>query len=339
MKEEFELFKNAYKTYNLDIRHDISKKVLEYIRERLVANKDFLEQLILITKEDITFEKVLDVFDFFAKKEDIYKKERNMKLNEFGFVSNIYSTSVGIIAVETSNTLKVLEYFILAIKSRNTIVISDMEFTEESLKSAFLIIFSEALKKFNIDSNIISIYPYEECNYELFDKIILEDDNQIREVRKSSDEIFIYIENEFFNEEVQREVDYLKEAGKNPIVIKNDFEDTIKKINKTKAYASCIYTKNPKLGYDFINLVKTDNAFVNCSISSFGENIKKHKNPLYSNKKIMFELSKISKEDYEENKKSANELGLTTIETTTWYKKIFKKILDFKKRLFGETMK
>ena len=366
MIEEFKLFKNAYKTYNLDKREDISKDVLKYIRERLLSNKDLFEQLILITEEDVTFEEILHTFDEEVKKESDYKKEKRMKLNEYGFVSGIYSTSVGIIAVETASPLLIIKYFVSAIKSRNAIIISDMEFAEESIKSAFWIIFAEALKKFNIDSNIINIVPFEECNYELFDKIILTEENIIRDVKRFSNEVFIYIEDAFFEEEVQKEVDYLREAGKNPIVIRNNFEDTIEKINKNKAYASCIYTKNPKLGYNFINLVKTNNAFINSSIRSYGEDITEHENPLYMKKKIMFELGSIKGEntqidnlsdDEQKNTfhnnvnnivnikvqedfwkdSNTDELSLIKIDTTPWYKRIFNKFMELKKRILGES--
>lgn len=346
MEEQFELFKNAYETYNLDKRGEVSKDVLEYIRERIITNKDLIEQLISINNENISFEDIINSFDKEVKQEDIYKKEKKSKLNEFGFISNIYSTSIGVVCVETPDPLLIIKYFVSAIKSRNSIIISDIEFAEESVKSAFWIIFTEALKKFNINPNIINIIPYEECNYDLFDKVIM-DENQILNNNKKTDEIFIYIEDSYFEKEVQKEIEYLKQIGKNPIVIRNSFEDTIKKINKNRAYASCIYTKNPQIGYNFINLVKTSNAFINTSIGEFAEEIEQHKNPLYMNKKIMYEYRsikdnnknetvsenlKIENKDLKENK----EVGLIKYETTPWYKIIFNKFIELKNKILGK---
>lgn len=350
MEEQFKLFKNAYETYSLDKREDVSKEVLEYIRDRLIANKDLIEQLISITDENITFEDIINSFNKEVKQENIYKKEKKSKLNEFGFISSIYSTSIGVICVETPDPLLIIKYFISAIKSRNSIVISDIEFAEESIKSAFWIIFTEALKKFKINPNIINIIPYEECNYDLFDKVIIIDENQILYNKRTTDEIFIYIEDKYFEEEVQKEIEYLKQIGKNPIVIRNSFEDTIEKINKNRAYASCIYTKNAQIGYDFINLVKTSNAFINSSIGEFAEEMEQHKNPLYMNKKIMYEyrsikdnskneniskILEIENQNLKENKDDEQEVSLIKYETTPWYKIILNKFIELKNKIFG----
>ena len=50
--------------------------------------------------------------------------------------------------VETTNILSVLEYFIKGIKSRNSITISDIEYKENDLKNAVLLIFKNALEKY-----------------------------------------------------------------------------------------------------------------------------------------------------------------------------------------------
>lgn len=350
MEEQFKLFKYAYETYNLDKREEVSKEVLEYIRERLIANRDMLEQLLEITGENLIFEDIINSFNKEVKQEDIYKKEKKSKLNELGFISNIYSTSIGVVCIETPEPLLIIKYFISAIKSRNSIIISDIEFAEESVKSAFWIIFTEALKKFKINPNIINIIPYEECNYELFDKVIIVDENQIIDNKRITDEIFIYIEDECFEEEAKKESELLKQTGKNPIVIRNSFEDTLEKINKNRAYASCIYTKNAQIGYDFINLVKTSNAFINSSIGEFAEDLEEHKNSLYMNKKIMYEyrsiknnskneniseILEIENQNLKENEDDKQEVSLIKYETTPWYKIIFNKFIEFKNKIFG----
>ena len=75
--EQMMLKKNAYKFYNLSHDEQISKKILEYVRLRLVENKDLFEDLIKICGENITFEDLLDVFDETSKNE-LYKKEKKL---------------------------------------------------------------------------------------------------------------------------------------------------------------------------------------------------------------------------------------------------------------------
>lgn len=407
MKEEIKLLKNAYETYNLDNREEVANKVLAYIKIRLNENKNFIEQLLEATKEceKVSFDDIISAFDRACNRKEIYKQEKNLKMNEQGFVSNIYTTSVGLIAVETYNPIYIIEYFVLAIQSRNVIAISDIEYEEESIKSAILIIFTEALKKFNIDHNIINIIPFEECDYNLFDKLIVIDDKTTTNFKKSSNEIFLYVEDDFFASEAENEKNKLIQSGKNVRIIKNNFYDSIEKINANNAFGACIYTKNPKLGYKFINLAKADNVFVNSSMY-YSEEIEKSKNPLYKNKKIMYELGSIKEKQKDsnfenkensiqnnipnssvnkfeqtienekiykeienitqeiiknkiaknnENKISENintekqstkvknteinhEFRLVVYENSTpWYKRIFKKLIELKRKLMGET--
>jgi hypothetical protein len=106
---------------------------------------------------------------------------------------------VGVIAVEAYDTLEVIKYFIRAIKSRNAIVISDIEYDDTSIKFLILEIIKEALTKFGIDKNLIMILPYEECYYDYFDRVIFTYDkygkflSKLKIQEKESPNKYIYI--------------------------------------------------------------------------------------------------------------------------------------------------
>ena len=78
-RENFSLIKSAYMSYNLKSEETVVKRLLDYIRERLVANQSDLESIIKIYKEHIAFESILKIFDEEASKPDVYKKEKSLK--------------------------------------------------------------------------------------------------------------------------------------------------------------------------------------------------------------------------------------------------------------------
>ena len=81
-----------------------------------------------------------------------------------GFVRGILNTPKGVVLKEESNVEKVIELYIDAILSRNAIVISDIEYSEISVKKLILEIIQIALEKFEVDKNLIQLLPYEEVN-------------------------------------------------------------------------------------------------------------------------------------------------------------------------------
>ncbi len=289
-KEEMILIKNAYSLYNLNKDEQISKKVLKYALSRLKANKENIEKLIEIFKEEISFDELISCFEKEMAEPDLYKKEKTMKKAGNGFFYGVYTTSVGNVLIETSNSISVLKYFVKGIKSRNSITISDIEYNENDLKNAILLIFKNALEKYEIDSNILNIFPYEECKNEWFDKVILEDENKILSNKLFSDYSYIYLENESFASMAVNDLSRLSNKGKNVEIIKGTFEDVLNKINSEELFSTCIYTENRDLAYSFINLAQASNVFVNASLDE-AEELENIEDEFYMKKKIMYPIN------------------------------------------------
>lgn len=286
LEKEIEKLNKAYSEYNLEKREDISTKILNYIRDRLIKNKEDIEKISEIF-HDISYDRLMEVFLEEISKPEIYKKQKSLKELENGFVYGIYTTSVGNVVVETSTTVQVLRYFIYAIQSRNTITISDLEFVENDLKHVLLLIFSEAIEKFGINRNLINILPYEECYYDKFDLVInLEKEEVIR--KKEISKLYIYNTSNKFDEEIKEEIKYLENCNKEYEILSGNFEEVVSKINENIPIGTVIYTDDAQDGYKFINLIHSKNVFVNTSFIEVDENIKEIDNPLYMNKKIMY---------------------------------------------------
>lgn len=289
-KEEMVLIKNAYSLYNLNKDEQISKKVLKFALSRLKENKENIEKLIEIFKEEILFDELISCFEKEMAEPDLYKKEKTMKKSGNEFFYGVYTTSVGNILIETSNTLSVLKYFVKGIKSRNSITISDIEYNENDLKNAILLILKNALEKYEIDSNLLNIVPYEECKNEWFDKVILEDENKILSNKLFSDYSYIYLENESFASMAVNDLSRLSNKGKQVKIIKGTFEDVLNKINGEELFSTCIYTENRELAYNFINLAQASNVFVNASLEE-AEELENIEDEFYMKKKIMYPIN------------------------------------------------
>lgn len=289
-KEEMNLIKNAYNSYNLNGDEQIAKKVLKFVLSRLKENKEDIEKLIEVFKEKITFDDLISCFEKEMNETELYKKEKVMKKVGNEFYYGIYTVSVGNILIETSNTINVLKYFVKGIKSRNSITISDIEYHENDLKNAILLIFKNALEKYEIDSNLLNIVPYEECKNELFDKVILEEENRIVNNKVFTDYSYIYLADEAFASMAVNDLSRLSNKGKQVEIIKGTFEDVINKINREEIFSTCIYTENRDLAYNFINLAQASNVFVNASLEE-AEELENIEDEFYMKKKIIYPIN------------------------------------------------
>ena len=360
LKEQLELLKKAHETDFSDTREDIDKKILVYVKDIVKENADILAKLIEMYKEEISLEEIYEVLDNAINSESIYKSKKVFKKREDGFVHGKYATSVGIIAIECSDTLKVLKYLANAIKSRNAIAISDIEFDETSLKAAFLVFFCEALEKFELDKNLIMLLPFEECYYEKFDRVIYGDSEKEKvKSRISKDVYYIYLEDKDFEDIAKVEIEKLKEQEKECYVLSGEFYKVINKINESFNKGAVIYTKNPELGYKFMNLIHSENVFVNTTLDAV-EDIEIHENPLYMNKNIMYQLDRnVTNQNVDNNEETEvleninknteikvetikveqieinenKEKSLTLPEENIWYKKIIRKIKELFKKI------
>ncbi len=359
--EEIKLLNNAFRIYNLNDTPDLSKKVLDYILLRLIDNKENFEKMIEMLKAEISFNDILNAFNEAYKESDFYKKSNNYKQGK-NYYSGDFPVPIGNIVVETNNVLDVIKYFVGGIKSRNTITISQTEYYELSLSNMVLIIFVEALAKFNISRNTLMILPFEECMYEEFDEIVEIENGKVNIKQKSfSEKNIIYIEDYAFDSEIKREMDRLKTKNINFEIIDSTLESALEKIKNEKPKGATIYTKNPSMAYDFITLANSQNVFVNSSLLN-KEELNDKINKFYYKKKIMYPSGQeINLDEYfkeytnkfreiktdlfvkekanyilkDENKKikteveSNNETSLIEV-VNPWYKRIFEKI----KKLF-----
>ena len=284
--EQMMLKKNAYKFYNLSHDEQISKKILEYVRLRLVENKDLFEDLIKICGEDITFEDLLDVFDE-ASKNELYKKEKKLlKVND-NYYSGIYTTSIGTIAVEVNNSKDALKYLVEAIKSRNSVTISDIDYMENDVKNCLLLLFKSALEKFGLDSNLIDVVPFEECYYENFDRILVLDENRVVYNKVASDSLYIYLEDKNLESAAYKDMLKFEVKGTKVHLLRGDIDEAIDRINRKHYKAASIYTSNGDAAYKFINLVGADNVFVNASLE-YAESLETGESEIYQKKRIMY---------------------------------------------------
>lgn len=343
LKEQLNLLKKAYECYFSDQREDVDKEILRYVRKLVRENEDIINKLIDMYQEKFALEQIYQIIDEALDAKDIYKAKKVYKKREDGFVHGKYATSVGLIAIECSDTLKVLKYLAYGIKSRNAIAISDIEFDETSLRSAFLVFFCEALEKFDLDKNLLMLLPFEECYYENFDRVIYGDSEKEKvKSRIKKDALYLYLEDKFFEGDVKEEVSRLKKEGKEHYVLAGDFYKVVNKINESFNKGVVIYTKNPELGYRFMNLIHSDNVFMNTSLE-YVEDIEEGDNSLYINKNIMYQLdrnvsSKVAKETEIEEIKTESieekeEKSLVVSEENVWYKKIIRKIKEIFRKI------
>lgn len=286
LEEKFKKLNKAFEEYNLDEREEISGKILKYIKTRLEENKEELKVLSDL-KQDVSIDRLIEIFDEESSKPEIYKKEKVLRKLENGFVYGSYTTSVGNVVVECSSTIDVLKYFIYGIQSRNTITISDLDYSENDLKHALALIFSESIKKYGVNEELISIMPYEECYYDNFDVVINLDENKI-EKKNYTDKLYIYKQNSNFDIDVEKEINYLEKYKMNYEVITEDFEDAVKRINNQKPIGAVIYTDEAENGYRFINRIHSKNVFVNTSFAELDTKVEDLDNVLYMKKKIMY---------------------------------------------------
>ena len=235
--------------------------------------------------------------------------------------------------MEAFDTIEVIKYFIKAIKSRNSIAISDVEYDEQSVKFLILEIFKEALKKFGIDQNLIMILPYEECFYKYFDKVIYTYDETGKTLienrydnKEESEQKYIYIEDNELEENAKRD-------NTDGEIVYGNIEEVIEKINTTYSQGAVIYTKNSQMAYKFINLVHSKNVMVNTSLQNV-EDIKKTANEMYEYKKIILPIPRelmeeIKKEVEKQSTEETSELSLVKVNEG-----IFEKIKRFFRRIF-----
>ena len=329
MKNNIEKLKIATNSYRLKNDNQITKKILEYIEERIKANQKEIEDLIKIKKEKVIYEQIENVFKDENEKDIKYKNYKQMIINEDKFIFATLLMPIGTIAVEAYDTIEVIRYFVDAIKTRNGIAISDVEYDEQSVKFLVLEIIKEALKKFDIDENLIMIMPYEECFYSYFDKVIYTYNKQGKklrqngyEMKKTIDKKYLYIEN------IELEEIALSDNEKEEKeILYGEIQDVIEEISKFPSLSASIYTKDAEKAYYFINLANSENIFVNTSLENTRE-VENSQCELYTYRNIILPIPKEEKIS-EEKTENVEEMSLQIVN-----KSIFEKIKNYLKNFF-----
>jgi len=313
LKENILKLKKANKEYTLNSEYELTENLFKYVKERIVANKKEIEELIKEKEENINIQQITEIFNI--KDEDLYKNYKDLTINK-NFLSTYIDMPIGVIAVECYDTIETIKYFAKAIETRNAIAISDVEYDEYNVKSLILIIIKEALRKFNIDENLIMILPYEECFYEEFDEVIYTYDKEGNTLKTPNiskkqygNKNYVYIEDEELRNEAIKNED--------TEILKGNIEEVIEKIGKQNA--AVIYTKNSEKAYKFINQVKCKNVFVNTNLENIKE-VKENTGIFYETKRIIIPIP-------QEEKKEIMDL-------TVQKKSIISKIKDLLKKLF-----
>lgn len=323
--EEIKLLENAYRLYNLDNRDDISIKVLNYISTRLLANRSSFEQMIEMLNLTISFKDILHAFNVAYIEQDYYKIANNYTQG-VDYYSGVYPVSIGNIVVETNDVLEVVKYFVRGIKSRNTITISQTEYEELSLSNMLLIVFAEALAKFNISRNTLMIMPFEDCFYDEYDEVIILENGNIDVKQKEFSEMYIvYNHDNFFNDEITEEEKRLDENNILYQKVTGDLEKVLDTISEYKPKGVSIYTKDSAVAYKFVNLANSQNVFVNSSLLN-SENLNNKKNTFYYKKKIMYPSGKVFNFDEyvkeylgKANSKAENDTNSNSSSTSNMY--------------------
>lgn len=193
-----------------------------------------------------------------------------------------------------------------------------------------LIIIQEALKKFEIDENLIMILPYEECFYSYFDKVIYTYNKQGKKLRqngyekkKSIKQKYLFIENTELEEIALK--DNLDEEKE---ILRGSIDEAIDKINESHPFVATIYTKDAEKAYRFLNLINSPNVLVNTSLSNAKE-MGNSSYELYEERNIILPMLKQSTPKEAIEWQETEEKSLQIVNKT-----IFEKIKDFLRKIF-----
>lgn len=291
-KEYIEEIRKASNDYRLNSKYMLTENILQYIKERIIVNKDEIKKLIELKKDNFVYENIESVINNEIDNSNQYKEYKDLKIDKkINFMSVKILMPVGIIAIEAYDTIEVIKYFIKAIQSRDGVVISDIEYDDTNVKTFIMEIIKECLMKFNVSENLIDIIPYEECNYKYFDKTIFTYDeygnkyvkNKYK-IKTRTDNNYIYIDDESFIEKAKKDNENIDCK-----IVRGDINSVIEQLNKEKSNGVVIYTSNNKNAYKFINLIDSQNVFVNASLENT-IHIEEIENDMYEYKKIIIPI-------------------------------------------------
>jgi len=281
--------KNAYIDNYLKADEVTNEKVVKIIKERIEENKENIKKLIEINDEKITYEKIEKIIQDGAKEIEEYKKSGDMRKIDEKYIFSTYKVPVGIIGIETESKEEIIKNIIKAIVTKNAIIIINEKNEEYSIENLILLIVQEVLNKFEIDKNIIQIINKKEIKKQECDVYIENGGNLYK--KEKIHKIYIYLEDEYFKNVVEKELVELKKEGREVEILQGNIDIVIDKINEKQAIGSTIYTKNRRLGYKFVNEVNSENVFMNATMKNIKRPIE-IEDIYYMNKSIICEYKK-----------------------------------------------
>ena len=254
--------RRAYRKYVINNNKNISNEIFDYIQNKLQENETEINKLIEINKDEISFENILE----YLEKE----KKNNGKFKLKNEKTGSYNVPIGVIGIECENAKDAIQSMFKAISTRNSIMVLHDNFSKYSTESLILLIIKECLKNFYVDENLIQMFEKEEIDLNSLDRVILNNKNNDVKTHKSNT-IYIYQENDAFENDVRNEVERLQNNDRYKSYdikpIKGEFGNVINYLNSQKeAPAVCMYTNNTQRAYKFINWINSPNVFVNTGI-------------------------------------------------------------------------
>ena len=277
--------RNAYKNYNLQLDYEIGENIYNTIKERLEVNKNEIERLIDVRNEEFSYNDILKRFENCGEYLDNYKKTISSYKIDSNFILASFVVPIGIIGIESNDSLENIDNIFKAITTRNAIVIINEKEDDYTVEKLILLIVTEALKKFDVEPNLIQISNKKAVeNKELFDLYITNNKEKIE--KEHINKMYVYLENNYFKEEAEKELERLKDKDVEFIDSNTSFENAIERINKNKSYGVGIYIQDGKRAYEFINLVNSQNIFINGTLLN-AKKIKENDNLYYTEKNIL----------------------------------------------------
>lgn len=254
--------RSAYRKYVINNNKSISSDILSLVKEKIKENESKIKKLIEINEDDISYN---DIFQLLEKEEKA--------VNEFKFKdikTERYNVPIGVIGVECNSSKEAIENIFKSISTRNSFIILQEKYNKYSIEALILLIVKECIKSFYIDDNIIQMYEDNMVQKAQLDKLIKKDKDVTS--KTMSKVIYIYQENDEYEDEIMKEFERLKNEkiykSYDVKLIKGEFGNIINYLNRNDSYAVCMYTSNAQKAYKLINWVNSPNVFVNTGIQS-----------------------------------------------------------------------
>lgn len=257
--------RRAFRKYVINNTKNISKDVLSAIAQKIEENEERISKIIEINEDNITYHEIWEMV--------IDEKQNTSKFKKKNLKTGRYNVPIGVIGVECESARDAIANMLRAISTRNAVIVLHQNYNQYSTEALILLIIKDCLKSYYIDDNIVQMYGIEEIDLSKLDKLIRKNDKPVK--KESAKTIFLYQENEEYEDEIESELERLKNSelysSYDIKPIRGDFGNIINYLSNNKASAVCMYTNNTQKAYKFINWIDSPNVFVNTGIRSFND--------------------------------------------------------------------